>query len=108
MILRLMKDTNGYDIIFSDINYNKLDFNLESYTPGTGDLLVWVRIPTLSNGINTQIRMFYGNPQITSDQSSTGTWEHGYSGIWHLGTSFLDATSNGNNRDRWRYIRYCR
>ncbi len=89
--------TDGFDIVFSDINYNKLDFNLESYNSATGDLLAWVRIPTISAGINTPIRMFYGNPQVTSDQSSPGTWEHGYSGVWHLGTSFLDATSNGND-----------
>ena len=92
-----VKSPNGFDIIFSDINYNKLDFNLESYNSATGDLLAWVRIPTISIGTNTQIMMFYGNPQINTDQSSQGTWEHGYSGIWHLGTNLFDATTNGNN-----------
>ena len=65
-----VRNSSGFDIIFSDINYNKLDHDLVSYFPATGELLVWVRVPTLEAGINTQIRMFYGNPQITTDQSS--------------------------------------
>jgi phosphatidylethanolamine-binding protein (PEBP) family uncharacterized protein len=90
-------DPNGYDIIFSDINYNKLDHDLESYNPATGELFAWVRVPTLSNGINSQIRIFYGNPQIVTNQSSAATWDSGFSGIWHLNNNYLDASSSGNN-----------
>ena len=92
-----VENANGYDIIFSDINYNRLDHDVESYNPVTGDLIVWVRIPTLSAGTNTQIRMFYGNPQISTDQSSTGTWDSGYTGVWHLHNDYLDATLYAND-----------
>ncbi|MCJ7446672.1 MAG: DUF2341 domain-containing protein, partial [Bacteroidales bacterium] len=92
-----VENINGYDIIFSDINYNRLDHDLESYDAATGTLVVWVRVPTISNGTDTPIRMFYGNPQITTDQSSPGTWNSGYSGVWHLHDDYLDATSYANN-----------
>ena len=68
-------NSSGYDIIFSDIGYNRLDHELESYNSATGELVAWVRIPILANGTNTQIRMFYGNPQITIDQSFESVWE---------------------------------
>src|SRR5690606_16407833 len=41
-------NTNGYDIIFTDENYNKLDHQLEYYNGTNGDLIAWIRIPVLS------------------------------------------------------------
>ena len=34
-----VENSSGYDIIFTDANYNKLDHQLESYDPVTGNLL---------------------------------------------------------------------
>ncbi len=92
-----VQNVNGYDIIFSDADYNKLDHDLESYNPMTGELIVWVRIPGLTPGTDTQIRMFYSNPDIASDQSSPMTWEPGYAGVWHFQGDLTDATLNPNN-----------
>ena len=64
-------NANGYDIIFTDNNYNKLDHQLEYYNGTNGDLIAWVRIPILSSSSNTVIKILYGNPQITTDPSAT-------------------------------------
>jgi gliding motility-associated-like protein len=89
---------DGYDIIFSDQYYNKLNHELESYNPATGELIVWVQVPALSAGTDYQIFMIYGNPLITTPQSSQGTWDNNYAGVWHLNsTSYPDATVNANN-----------
>ncbi len=87
---------NGYDIIFTDANYFKLDHEVETYTDNTGNLIAWVRIPVLSTSVNTVIRILYGNPQITVDPSTSTTWSPDYSGVWHM-AGFSDATMNGNN-----------
>jgi hypothetical protein len=79
-----VENTNGYDIIFTDENYNILDHQVESYTAANGDLIVWVRIPVLSASANTTVLMLYGNPQITADPSVKTVWNPSYQGVWHM------------------------
>ncbi|MBE0675109.1 MAG: DUF2341 domain-containing protein [Bacteroidales bacterium] len=84
---------NGYDIVFTDEERNKLDHQLEYYNGTTGDLIAWVRLPRLSASSNTIIRIMYGNSEISVDQSVTTVWDSHYKGVWHLNSSSLtDAT----------------
>ncbi len=87
---------NGYDVVFTDLNYNRLAHELESYDAATGTLVAWVRIPVLSASSNTPVRILYGNPQIIADPSTTDTWGPEYSGVWHM-SDLTDATINGND-----------
>ncbi|HBC77652.1 MAG TPA: hypothetical protein DCZ51_03430, partial [Bacteroidales bacterium] len=89
---------NGYDIIFTDANYNKLDHQIESYDPSSGNLVAWVRFPFISNGANTTFRILYSNSQVTTSQSVESVWNSSYKGVWHLnGSDFTDATVTGND-----------
>jgi hypothetical protein len=90
---------NGFDIIFvADDGVTALDFQLEKYTSTTGELVAWVRIPTLYTTEYTYIYMYYGNIAIAADQSSSATWNSNYKGVWHLHNSvFTDGTATGNN-----------
>ena len=81
---------NGYDIIFTDNNYNKLDHQLEYYNGINGDLIAWIRIPTLSSSSNTVIKILYGNLQVNTDPSVTSVWDSHYKGVWHLDDNTLD------------------
>ena len=93
-----VENSNGYDIIFTDANYNKLDHQVESYDPATGKLIAWVKVPALSSSVNTPVRMLYGNPQVTVNPSVKTVWDPDYRGVWHLnGNDFTDATSNAND-----------
>lgn len=86
-------NTNGYDIIFTDSNRNKLDHQIEYYNGTNGDLIAWVRIPVLSCSSNTVIKLLYGNSQITTDPSVSTVWDSHYKGVWHLNDNNLeDAT----------------
>lgn len=87
-------NTNGYDIIFTDNNYNKLDHQIEYFNGTNGDYVAWVRIPTLSSTSNTIIKILYGNQQVTTDPSVTSVWDSHYKGVWHLDNNSLsDFTS---------------
>ena len=87
-------NTNGYDIIFTDESYNKLDHQLEYYDGTNGDLIAWVRIPVLSISSNTIIKILYGNPQVNTDLSVSSVWDSHYKGVWHLDNNNLkDFTS---------------
>src|SRR4030095_13438745 len=73
------------DILFTSADgTTKLDHEVESYTSGTGALVAWVEIPSLSSSANTVIYMYYGNAGATPQQNITGTWNTNYKGVWHL------------------------
>jgi murein DD-endopeptidase MepM/ murein hydrolase activator NlpD len=95
-------NASGYDIMFTLVSApTLLNFNLEQYTSGTGALVAWVNIPTLSTSVDTEVYMYYGNSAITTDQSSTGTWNANYIGVWHMNNSLNNYTAtaglNGTN-----------
>lgn len=95
---------NGFDIVFSDDNGNLLDFQLESYNGTTGQIVAWVKIPTLTNGTDVDINMLYGKATIVTDQSTTDTWDANFASVWHMsedpsGTApqIIDHTSGTND-----------
>ncbi|MDM8004373.1 MAG: DUF2341 domain-containing protein, partial [Bacteroidota bacterium] len=93
-----VNNSNGYDIVFLDSNNQKLNHEVESYDPITGNIVAWVRVPELSSSGTTTIRMAYGNPAINTSQSSEDTWISSYKGVWHLSNNTLvDATSFNND-----------
>jgi hypothetical protein len=100
-------NSNGYDIVFrASDGITHLDHEIERYNGTTGELVAWVRIPSLFQGdANTTIYIYYGNAVITSPtQNPTGVWDSNFKGVWHLkesgnGTAgeFKDSTSNANH-----------
>lgn len=93
-----VESPNGYDIVFTSADGTTvLDHELESYNATTGEILFWVRFPTLSATADTEFFIYYGNTSQTTDQSVNTTWESGYQMVLHLGADLSDATNNGNN-----------
>ena len=93
-----VSNANGYDIIFTDQNGNKLDHQIESYNAATGNYVAWVRIPVLSHTATTTVKMYYGNQSVSSDPSVKSVWTSSYKGVWHLnGTDYTDGTSYAND-----------
>lgn len=100
-----VQNASGYDIMFtsSDGTTNRYH-EIEKYTASTGEYVAWVNIPSLSPTTDTVIYMYYGNSSITTDPSSTRTWDGAdYKGVWHLNetptvdTHAYDSTSNANS-----------
>ena len=94
----------GYDIFFSSdpTGQTRLDYEMEQHNPVTGQVIAWIRIPTLSHGADTTIYVFYGNPNVTTPQQNpTGVWDSSYQAVYHLanaGTGIAtDSTTNGYN-----------
>jgi RHS repeat-associated protein len=105
---------NGSDIIFSsDPNgRTRLDFEVEQYIPATGQLVAWIRIPTLLHAADTVIYVFYGNPAITASQANpSGVWDSNYEAVYHLGNLPLteiasDSTNYANNASFTNFYPY--
>ncbi|MEJ7627140.1 MAG: DUF2341 domain-containing protein [Ferruginibacter sp.] len=96
--LQVKAQSTGNDILFtSSDGITKIDHEIESYTTGTGALVAWVEIPSLSSSANTVIYMYFGNADAANQQNNTGTWDASFKGVYHLNGAFADATSNANN-----------
>lgn len=67
-----------------------------------GNLLAWVRVPSMSSATNTAIQLYFGDPTAIDTQDRAGVWDAGYQGVWHLGetvggaAAITDSTSHGN------------
>src|SRR5512136_1115277 len=91
---------NGNDIVFTDSGGSTvLPHEIENFTKSSGVLVAWVKLPTLSNGVNTDIYMYFGNSSVTNQQNSTAVWDSDYVGVYHLkesgnGTAgeYIDST----------------
>ena len=76
---------NGQDILFTSSNgTTKLSHEIERYTSTTGELVAWVRVPTLSSSADTDLYMYYGNPAASDQQDSVNVWDSSFKGVWHL------------------------
>ena len=92
---------NGNDILFTSANgITKLDHEIEQYVAGTGQLVAWVRVPSLSSVVDTVIFVYYGNSSCGNQQNPSGVWDSSYKAVWHMseisGTTIKDSTLNGN------------
>ena len=100
-----VKSSDGYDIIFTDeYGTEVLDHEVEVYNGGTGKLVAWVRIPSLSATSDTVIRMYYGDltGQFTNcpTENPAGVWSYEnspYEAVYHLQYDVNDATSNARH-----------
>jgi hypothetical protein len=77
--------SNGNDISFTSSNgTTKLYHEIEKYTSTTGELVAWVKVPSLSSSVDTDLYMYYGNPTCGSQQDATNVWDSNFIGVWHL------------------------
>lgn len=92
---------DGDDIIFtSSDGTTKLSHEIEKFDGATGELVAWVKVPSLANSTDTVLYMYYKNSAATSQQDATNVWDSNYKVVWHLkesgnGTAseFADSTS---------------
>ncbi|HET6544928.1 MAG TPA: DUF2341 domain-containing protein, partial [Chryseolinea sp.] len=95
----VVNNANGYDVVFTAANgITLLDFQLDHYNAATGNYAAWVRMTNISLSGTTDIYMYYGNPAVATNQSTTNTWNTSYKTVYHFQSdSFLDGTVNAVN-----------
>src|SRR5271157_2956499 len=95
----------GWDIVFRDSTGAFLNYEIEQYDGTTGQLIAWVRVPSIDNGTNLWIQ--YGDATISSSQQNkNAVWGTDYGGVWHMaenGSPYNDSTSNANNSTTGTY-----
>ncbi|MBN1188530.1 MAG: DUF2341 domain-containing protein [Dehalococcoidales bacterium] len=93
---------DGDDILFTASDgITKLDHEIELYTSGSGLLVAWVKVPSLSSLLDTIIYMYYGNASVSSQQNPGDVWNEDFRAVWHLdetgGTTISDSTAYYND-----------
>lgn len=98
-----VQNASGYDILFwSDIAHTSaLTWEIDTYSATAGTGWFWVKIPTVSHSADTVFYMTYGDPTISTFQSTaTAVWSNGFDYVWHGGNGAVlglaDSTSNSN------------
>ncbi|MGD0804316.1 MAG: DUF2341 domain-containing protein [Candidatus Bathyarchaeia archaeon] len=75
---------DGGDILFTTSDrVTKIPHEIDSYDSSTGHLLAWVKIPQLSNTVDTVIYIYYGNPSALNQESPSQVWS-GYRLVSHM------------------------
>lgn len=98
-----VKHASGWDIIFTNsAEDTQLKHEIERYVNTNGLLVFWVRIPSLSSTVDTDIYIYYGKAAVGADPSTTDTWDANYKLVCHLddpdtGTHVDDSTANTND-----------
>lgn len=91
-------NANGYDIRpYSDSALTTaLTYELERYNATTGEVVMWVKVASLSSS-TTPIYLGYGDAALTTDGSSTATWSNSFIAVHHLkdGTTLSMLNSKG-------------
>ena len=86
-------------VLFSD-NSTQLNHEIEYFDGDSGELFVWINIPSLSSIEDTKIWMYYGNSNCGNQENIENTWDSNYVMVQHLneqtGTLF-DSTANNND-----------
>ncbi|MCH7604588.1 DUF2341 domain-containing protein, partial [Patescibacteria group bacterium] len=111
--LSSVANSDGLDIFFTEeTTCDKLKWEKEAYTSGTGALVAWVKVPTITAAANTILYMYYGNSGAADQTDFENVWTSDYKLVLHMeedpsittdgecgggSVNFCDSTSNNND-----------
>jgi len=73
------------DVLFTAADgLTPLEHEVESYEPGSGRLIAWVRVPLLSSAVDTTLYVYAANPNASGLQDPASVWSNNYTAVWHL------------------------
>ncbi len=84
-----VENANGYDIIFETSGGTALKFERTRYNASTGEVIFWVKIPTLDYNDDTEIYMYYGKSGV----SDTEDVANAYDSSWEMNNHLEEDTS---------------
>lgn len=79
--------SSGYDIIFAAdaAGTMPLKFEIEKYVATTGEVVFWVKVPSVSHTTDTVFYILYADPAVTTDQSDrANTWNSDFMLVTHM------------------------
>jgi hypothetical protein len=92
--------SGGADLRFAKPDGTHLPYEIEDWTDNNSGT-VWVLVDTVSRSAATIIRMYYDNPDASSQSSSESVFNtaHGFEGVWHLNEAATDEQNSATHYD---------
>jgi hypothetical protein len=99
--------SNGGDILFtSSDGTTKLKHEIQKYVNSTGQLIAWVKVPSLLSSADTDLYLYYGYASAGDQADPTNAWNNDYRAVWHMnqdpsgsGKVILDSKGSGTTYD---------
>ncbi len=90
-----VESASGHDIAFyaDEALTTPLGHEVLSWSPTTGQLAAWVKVPSLSEGTDTEIYLAYGDPSVSWPMENKGwTWDRNFLGVFHHNDNAANTT----------------
>jgi len=91
----------GEDVRFALQDKTELKYEIQAVDEPTGDITVWTKVPSISNGLKFFI--YFNNPGASDNQDAPNVWDSDYKAVYHMSQvpggagSIKDSTINANN-----------
>jgi hypothetical protein len=92
--------SNGDDLVFTDVSGNIYHHEIEYFNGTTGKLVAWVNVTRLSSTADTVLYLYYGNVTAENQQNAPGVWDSYFMMVQHLNEMSglqYDSTIQGND-----------
>ena len=98
-----VNNSDGTDFVFTASDgTTQLFHEIEKFDSSTGELIAWVKFPTIPSSSTTDIYIYYKGNVISVDSSDV--WDSNYKAVFHLNQTatgdvdeFTDVTGNDND-----------
>lgn len=95
---------DGGDLAFTaGDGVTPLASELESYDAATGALVAWVKVPAVSDVVDTPFYLYFGDAAAGARQPPQAVWDDGFVAVYHLNQAaggagaIVDSTANAND-----------
>ena len=97
--LKNKAQNDGDDILFMDGPgvASRLFHEIERWDSTSGELVVWVNVNSLSSSSDTEIWLYYGNNDVSSQEYISRTWSSDFAEVYHFeddGSVLTDSLGN--------------
>jgi hypothetical protein len=88
---------SNYTIKFTNKDSVALSYEVESYNPATGQLIVWIKVDSLSTTQDTKLYMNYGSYKTEALDNPKDVWrDSSFDAVWHF-QDLHDSSWNQND-----------
>ncbi len=100
--LAVKAQVDGDDVLFMDGSgvAGRLFHEVELFDGSSGELVCWVNVPSVSDGEDTVLFLYYGNSGCGSQEYADLVWDSDYIAVHHMNDAtpsiVYDSTSNFN------------
>lgn len=97
-----VEHASGWDMIYTNsAEDTQLSHEIQRFVAASGEIIHWVKIPSLNSVVNTEIYVYYGKAGVGADPSTTATWNSSFEMVHHMhganAAGSDDSTANGND-----------